>query len=176
MRWFDHRPCCRSCLHCKMFTVHIKVMMLCGGCVGATSFDTGQRQPSNQGQCSRGGGQDALQHAPATAPGPSPPCVAEYVHPPCLPCSHGLALLRPISAHSRPISAHLSSTPLLWTFCVCCWGLAAAAVTWHWLLAQHATEGTLCLTEPGLAQNVSKFGGTVSLVGTRGITSQCSVL
>ena len=53
------------------------VMLWCF--VGATSLDTGQRQPSNPGQCSRGSGQDAVQHAPAAALGPRPSCLAKYV-------------------------------------------------------------------------------------------------
>ncbi len=108
-------------------------VVCCDG-VGATSLDTGQCQSSNQGQCSRGCGQDALQHAPSTAPGPSPACLAKYVYPPCLPCLLVFAHSSPFQTHVRPtypilapfqlISAHLSSTLARWgPFVFAAWGL-----------------------------------------------------
>lgn len=84
-----------------------------------------------------------------------PVLLSMFTYPACFPhvALPNSAQFRHTSDPFQPISAHLSCTPLLWTFRSCCWGLAAAEVPWHWLLAkhaQHAPECMLCLTEAGL--------------------------
>ena len=55
-------------------------------------------------------------------------------------------------------------------------GLQLPEVPWTLAFAKHAPGCTLCLIEAIRGQNLINFDGTVSLLATKGINSQCGAL